>query len=173
MNSSEKINSNKKKSNARRQQDEFSAALALADAAQAKAARARAEAAKAGAEAERAIDEAIRKGEALQGRIRAEKAYADACAADANFDGHECSIHSSTRELLVKALGMLGSDQVGERASAALVAEKQRAKLGMTWNELIVREHDDDDDDLDDDDDEDIDDDDSEDFYCDDEEPVS
>ena len=42
------------------------------------------------------------------------------------------------RELLVKALGMLGSDHVGERESAALVVEKQRAKLGMTWEELII-----------------------------------
>jgi hypothetical protein len=38
----------------------------------------------------------------------------------------------------VKALGMLGSDQAGERASAALVVEKQRVKLGLTWDELIV-----------------------------------
>jgi hypothetical protein len=136
MNSSDKINSNKKKSRGE-QEDEFDAALALAKAAQAKAAKARAEVAKARAEAARAIDEAIRKGEALKARIRAEKADADACAADSNSDGHECSIHSRTRELLVKALGMLGSDQVGERASAALVVEKQRAKLGMTWNELI------------------------------------
>jgi hypothetical protein len=57
---------------------------------------------------------------------------------------------------------MLGSDQVGERAAAALMAEKQRVKLGMTRNELIVREHDDDDEDrddedLDDEDDEDLD----------------
>jgi hypothetical protein len=33
---------------------------------------------------------------------------------------------------------MLGSDHAGERASAALVVEKQRAKMGMTWDELIA-----------------------------------
>jgi hypothetical protein len=47
-------------------------------------------------------------------------------------------IYSGPRELLVKALGMLGSDQLGERASAALVVEEQRAKLGMTWDDLII-----------------------------------
>jgi hypothetical protein len=33
---------------------------------------------------------------------------------------------------------MLGSEHAGERASAALVVDKQCAKLGMTWEELIV-----------------------------------
>jgi hypothetical protein len=47
-------------------------------------------------------------------------------------------IYSGPRELLVKALGMLGSDHAGERANAALAVEKQRAKLGMTWDELII-----------------------------------
>jgi hypothetical protein len=42
--------------------------------------------------------------------------------------------------MCLKALGMLGSDQVGERAAAALTAEKQRIKLGMTWDELIVNQ---------------------------------
>ena len=135
--------------------DEFSAAIALAHAAQAKAAKAEAKAAKARAEAERATEEAIRKGESLQERT--EKDDADTRAADPHVDRHECSIHSSPRELLVKALGMLGSDQAGERASAALVAEKQRAKLDQTWDQLIVREDDDDGDfDDDDDDDEDL-----------------
>lgn len=45
---------------------------------------------------------------------------------------------SSHRELLVKTLGMLGSDHEGERANAAVSVEKQRALLGMTWNDLIV-----------------------------------
>jgi hypothetical protein len=47
-------------------------------------------------------------------------------------------VHSGPPELLVKALGMLGSDQAGERANAALVVEKQRTKLAMTWDELII-----------------------------------
>jgi hypothetical protein len=153
----------RKKSKKGKVQDELAAALALAKAA-------KSEAAKAKAEAQRATDEAMRfKAEAIRERIRAENAYADACAADPHFDRHECSIHNGTRELLVKALGMLGSDHPGERASAALVAERLRAKLDKTWNELIVREHDDDDEDLDDDDDLDHDDDDLDDD--DDEEP--
>jgi hypothetical protein len=59
----------------------------------------------------------------------------------------------------VTALGMLGSDQVGERAAAALIAEKQRAQIGKDWDKLIVW-YPDDDDDLDDDelDDDDLDD---------------
>jgi hypothetical protein len=150
MSSNGRKHSNKQKSNAGKQ-DEFSAALELANAAQANAAKARAEAAKAGAEAERAIDEAIRKGEALQERLRAEKGYEDARAADVKFDELEWAIHSGSRELLVNALGMLGSDRVGERAAAALTAEKQRAQLGKAWDELIVWDLDDDDEDLDDD----------------------
>ena len=47
-------------------------------------------------------------------------------------------IHSGPRELLIKALGMLGSEHSGERANAAAVVEKQRAQLGLTWEELIV-----------------------------------
>jgi hypothetical protein len=66
------------------------------------------------------------------------------------------------RKLLVKALGMLGSEQGGERASAALKAEKLRRRLGRTWEQLIVTEFDDDDDLDDDDDDKDLDDDDEE-----------
>jgi hypothetical protein len=109
--------------------------------AQAAAARARAETAK--AEAARA------KADAQKAKSEADKAKADARTARANakakaysffrddFGGHK-TIHSRPRELLVKALGMLGSDQVGERASAALIVEKQRTKLGMTWDELII-----------------------------------
>src|SRR5262249_32470679 len=48
------------------------------------------------------------------------------------------TVHSGPRDLLVKALGMLGSEHAGERASAALIVEKQRARLGMTWDELII-----------------------------------
>ena len=87
------------------------------------------------------------KGEAQAAEAKAddptarEKAKADAydyfegaIGADAEKD----ALHSGTRELLIKALGMLGSNQAGERANAALFVEKQRAKLGMTWNELII-----------------------------------
>lgn len=143
--------------------DEFSAALELANAAQANAAKVRAKAAKAGGEAERAIYEAIRKGEALQERLKADKAHEDARAANAKFDELDWSIHSDIRDrrLLVTALGTLGSDDVDERAAAALIVEKQRAEIGKDWNDLIAWYPDDDDDeDLDDDelDDDDLDD---------------
>jgi hypothetical protein len=163
MNSSKKIKSDNAKSTTEHR-DEFDAAVARADAARAKAVRARADAAEAQAKADRAeeeldraLEKAIRKGEALRARIKAEKPDTEPSAAAPNSNGHECSTRSITRELLVKALGMLGSDQVGERAAAGLMAERQRAKLGETWNDLIVREHDDDDfgdedDELDDDD---------------------
>jgi hypothetical protein len=160
-------NHSKKRKSIRELEVEFSAARDLVDAAQAKAAMARAKADEAQTiaddaldEADRAIDDAIRIGETLTKRIKREETDAKACAADSHFDKNKCSIHGSPRDLMVKALGMLGSDQAGERASAALVVEKQRAKSGKTWDELIVPERDDqDEDDLDEDDD-DIDDDD-------------
>jgi hypothetical protein len=112
--------------------------------AQATAERARAEAAK--AEAGKA------KADAQRAKAEAAKAKADARTARANAKAKEYTffhgrfggstetkeIHSSTRDLLVKALGMLGSDQAGERDAAACAAEKLRIKLGMTWDELIV-----------------------------------
>jgi hypothetical protein len=43
------------------------------------------------------------------------------------------------RELskLIGALGMLGSEHVGERAAAALIVERLRVKLGKQWKDLI------------------------------------
>jgi|SRR5581483_11039543 len=108
-------------------QDELAAALARAQAAQADAAKAR-------DEAKRAMDEAMRaKAEAVRERLRAERVYASSAATSPRHP-----VDGRLRDLLVKALGLLGSDQAGERANAAVVAEKQRAKLGMTWDELIV-----------------------------------
>jgi hypothetical protein len=110
---------------------------------QAAAARARAETAK--AEAARAKADAQRaKAEAAKAKADARTARAEEKAKAYSFFGGafggttEKKIHSGARELLVKALGMLGSDQAGVRANAAVVVEKQRAKLGMTWNELII-----------------------------------
>lgn len=79
------------------------------------------------------------KAEALQERRRA--ARAEAYAEDPKPHKQDCEIHSLTRERLIKALRLLGSDQAGERARAALVAEKQRLMLGKNWSELIVRGH--------------------------------
>ena len=151
------------------------AALAEADKARDRALRGDAEAERAIAKADRAYNEAIRIAEALKESIAAEKASADGLSARVKLGGHEPTVNSSTRDLLVKALGMLGSDQVGERAAAALMAERQRMKLGMTWNELIVNEQDEedfDDDDLDDNDDCDLDEDDLDDDELDDDDDL-
>jgi hypothetical protein len=130
------------------EQDELAAVLARAKTAKAEAARAKADAAKATGEARQA------KAEALKADAEAARAEAEARTARARSNNlNKQTVHNGSRALLVKALGMLGSDHAGERASAALVAEKQRAKLGMTWDELIVREHDDHSDEIDSDDD--------------------
>ena len=44
------------------------------------------------------------------------------------------------RELskLIGVLGMLGSEHPGERASAALQAERLRVKMGKQWRDLIL-----------------------------------
>lgn len=42
------------------------------------------------------------------------------------------------RQRLAAILGMLGSDQPGERAAAALKAEAFRKKHGLTWAELVA-----------------------------------
>ena len=104
---------------------------------------AKSEAAKAKADAAKAIADALRaKAEAATARAEADKAEAEARTARARANNPDKQqIHSEPRDLLVKALGMLGSDHAGERAAAALVAEKQRVKLGMSWGELIVSAH--------------------------------
>jgi transposase len=141
----------KKRSRGGVEPDELAAALASARAAQAEAAMAK-------AEAKRATDEAIRaKAEADRERLRSDRA--DPSHSTATAPRHP--LDRRQRDLLVKALSMLGSDQVGKRAAAALIAEKQRSKLGMTWDELVVNDQDgcdldedelDDDDELDDED---------------------
>jgi hypothetical protein len=112
--------------------------------AQAAAARARAETAK--AEAARAKAEAQEaKAAAAKAKAEAAKAKADARKATSGFyrktfRGNTArKIDRGARDRLVKALGMLGSDQAGERANAAHFVEKQRTQLGMTWDELIPR----------------------------------
>jgi len=112
---------------------------AQAAAARARAETAKAEAAKAKADAQKAkADAAKAKADARTARAN-EKASADSFFR-ADFGGHTTkkAIHSGPRDLLVKALGMLGSDEAGERASAALHVERQRKKLALTWDELII-----------------------------------
>ena len=127
----------KRKSRSAAAQDELAAALELAKAAQAEAAIAR-------AEAERATDEATRaRAEAVRERIRAKKAHADTRVPGTSLGAFGRPLDIGMRKRLVTTLCMLGSDRAGERASAALIADKERAQLGMTWDELIVRETDD------------------------------
>lgn len=118
---------------------------------QAAAAHARAKTAKAKADAAKATAEARRaKAEASKAKAEAVRAEAEARTARARSNNlNKQTVHGGSRALLVKALGMLGSDHAGERANAALVVEKQRAKLGMTWDEPIVRERDDHSDEID------------------------
>ena len=155
MNSSKKIKSSKTKSKTRRELDEFTAALKLANAAQASAAKARAKATKVVVKAERAFEDVIFKGEALQERLKADKVRDDANVRHATFDELELSVYSDVgdRRLLVMALRMLGSDNVGKRAAAALNVEKQRAQIGEDWDNLVAWDPDDDffDDEIDDD----------------------
>jgi hypothetical protein len=51
---------------------------------------------------------------------------------------HQRKLNREQRETLVKSLGMLGSNHPGERDAAALAVEKQRTKLDMSWDQLIV-----------------------------------
>ena len=48
------------------------------------------------------------------------------------------TVPHAARQLLIKALRALASDRAAERASAAAIVENQRARLNLTWDELIV-----------------------------------
>jgi hypothetical protein len=69
--------------------------------------------------------------EALAMRARAE-------AVTAMFGVGTKRIPAAARAELLKALRMLSSDHAAERASAALIAERQRARLNLTWDDLLV-----------------------------------
>lgn len=145
MNGRKKIKLSESNSNTGRSQRdfEFSAALDLLDTAVANADKARADVAEANARASRAGEELER---ALEEALR------------------KCSTHGSGRaSLLVKALGMLGSDHVRERDKAGRTAERVWIRENGIWRQETIRdEHDGfgDDEDLDDDelDDDDLDD---------------
>jgi len=47
------------------------------------------------------------------------------------------AIDPRDKERLIRILKLLGSDQVGERASAALAADRLLNSLGMTWEDLL------------------------------------
>lgn len=44
------------------------------------------------------------------------------------------------RERLIRILKLLGSDQVGERASAALAAHRLLQSLGVSWEDVMTPE---------------------------------
>jgi colicin import membrane protein len=111
---------------------EKSEARARADQAKAEAATARAKAAEAKANAAKA------KANARAEKERHKAEHARMWSSMFNRSKTK-SIHSSDRDLLVKSLGMLGSDQFGERDNAARMAETLRRKLGMQWEELIIQ----------------------------------
>lgn len=143
MNSSKKVKSSKTKSKTSREwNDELSAILARAEAA-----------------AEVNAARVIANPPAIYARRKQEAEEADRAMKEA-VRLHEARLKEASlaRELLFEALGMLGSDLIGERAAAALMAEEQRIKLGMTWAELIVNDQDDEDFDDDDEDGDDLDD---------------
>jgi hypothetical protein len=48
------------------------------------------------------------------------------------------SINHEDRERLIKLLGMLGSEHIGERAVAAKKIEQLRTEMGFDWEALIV-----------------------------------
>jgi len=48
------------------------------------------------------------------------------------------TIPNGAREELIKALGLLGSSDASERASAAFIVERCRARLNLEWGDLII-----------------------------------
>jgi hypothetical protein len=47
------------------------------------------------------------------------------------------TIDARDKERLIRILRLLGSDQVGERASAAMAADRLLESLGVGWEELL------------------------------------
>lgn len=48
-------------------------------------------------------------------------------------------IADADRQRLVRLLGMLGSAHEGERANAASLLERERQRLGLTWEDIMGR----------------------------------
>lgn len=76
--------------------------------------------------------------EALAQKAQAEFQTARAVAVARMFGVETKRVPKGARTELLKALAMLGSEYAAERASAALIVERQRARLNLTWDELIV-----------------------------------
>lgn len=109
---------------------------AEADKAKAEAASAKAKADEARAKAKKAKEEAAKaRADARKARSDRDKAFARAWGGDRM----RADIDSGSRDRLVKFLGMLGSDHAGERDTAALMVEKLRKKVNMSWDQLILQ----------------------------------
>lgn len=54
-------------------------------------------------------------------------------------EGSEDVAHRKRTDItrLRQLLGMMGSEHAGERANAAALAEQERARLGLTWEEIL------------------------------------
>ena len=115
------------------EQAQADAEPARAEAAKAEAAGAEAEVEKAKADATRAEAEARRRAEA-----KVKEQMNGFFHRPFRRDISEKGIPGRSRELLIKALGMLSSVHEGERANAGSIVEKRRLELGMTWDELII-----------------------------------
>jgi hypothetical protein len=76
--------------------------------------------------------------EALAQKAQAEFQTARAKAVATLFGADTKRIPNGARKELLKALRMLSSDHAAERASAALIVERQRARLNLSWDDLIV-----------------------------------
>jgi len=76
--------------------------------------------------------------EALAQKAQAEFQTARAVAVAKLFGAETKRIPAAARKELLKALAMLGSEHAAERASAALIVERARARLNVTWDDLIV-----------------------------------
>lgn len=76
--------------------------------------------------------------EALAQKAQAEFQTARAVAVATMFGADTKRVPTAARKELLKALAMLGSAHAAERASAALIVERARARLNLTWDDLIV-----------------------------------
>jgi hypothetical protein len=75
--------------------------------------------------------------------VEAERAKAEAMKARAEaiarlFPPPVKTIPEAARTQLIKALRALASDHANERAAAALIIERQRARLNLDWPDLLV-----------------------------------
>lgn len=84
--------------------------------------------------AEREAKAAKRKARAAELDRESRNRFARECRAAKKAAAEREREHSK----LIGALGMLGSAHAGERAAAALLAERLRAKLGKQWRDLIL-----------------------------------